>query len=442
MLHSLPETFREFGLSADVRTLLLLRKAMEKGLVKTLGDLYNVLKGFVVKRSTDMGPYTKAYYQYFLNISVKYGESLEDAIRRSETFAHWKKNYLDEADKEVDLTDTELVNRFLDQVHLTSFDIKEIISGKDILNNDDPDLNDQAGDPNENTPAENNLDKMADYSDVSLEELLERLEKVKNQQKSKHSGGSHWVGTGGISPYGHGGAAKNGIRVGVTGGGKMARKVIGDKNYYPVDRDAIINDNNVDAALAAIKGVVEESAIERLDVPLTIQTGLKRGGLFLPELKNEKNERLQVIVLIDNGGYSMSPFIKTVRDLFKKMKTRFAHDLEVFYFHNTIYDVVYKDERRSKRLEVERLLDYNKDYRVFFIGDASMAPYELSNSSIKSIQSITKKFKKTVWLNPEPLKYWAHTYTIQAIKEMVPMFPLTPNGIERAVRCMNGTGLS
>ena len=98
---------------------------------------------------------------------------------------------------------------------------------------------------------------MADYSDLSLEELLERMKEVMEKQKGKHSGGSHWVGTGGISPYGHGGAAKDGIRMGGTGGGKMARKVLGDASFYPVDLDALLNDDNVDAALAALKGVLQ-----------------------------------------------------------------------------------------------------------------------------------------------------------------------------------------
>lgn len=437
MLSSLPESFRAYGLAADIRTVLLLRKAMTRGLITTLGDMYNVLKGIVVKEPADMGPFTKAYYAYFLNIDVKNGETLEDAILRSETFKQWKDTVLDEADRDIDLDMTDLVSRFLDEVHLTSYDIKEVISGKELFDKNDADQSDEEDDGADIEPVERELDRMADYSDLSLQELLDRLEKIREQQKARHGGGSHWVGTGGISPYGHGGAAKNGIRVGGTGGGRMARKVMGDRNFFPIDRDAILNDNNIDAALASIKGVIEESAVEKLDVPKTIKTGLKRGGLFIPELSSDKNEELKVIVLIDNGGYSMAPYIRTVQNLFRKMKTRFAHDLETFYFHNTVYDYVYKDERRTQRMAVEKLLSYDKTYRVFFIGDAAMAPYELNSGSIESLQAIVKKFKKTVWLNPEPLRYWASTYTIQVMQQIMPMFPLTPHGIERAVRKMN-----
>ena len=394
MLSSLPESFRKHGLQADVRTLLVLRKSMQKGLVKTLGDLHNVLKGLIIKSPEDEGPFTKAYYEYFLHIPIARGQTLEDAILRSETFEKWKTSYLDEADKDVELTDEDLVNTFLDQVHLTTYDIKEVISGKEIWDKDNPDQEDEGDNHRSEEPQERLLDKMADYSDLSLEELLERMERVRKQQNANHGGGSHWIGTGGISPYGHGGAAKNGLRVGGQGGGRMARKVIGDKNYFPIDRDALLNDNNVDAALASVKGVIEESAVERLDVPKTIKTGLKRGGLFIPELSSEKNEELKVIVLIDNGGYSMAPYIRTVQQLFRKMKTRFAHDLEVYYFHNTIYDRVWIDERRTTYISVEKLLMHDKKYRVFFIGDAAMAPYELSEQSMLSIQSITKKFSK------------------------------------------------
>lgn len=442
MLSSLPAAFRKHGLQADVRTLLVLRKAIQNSLVRTLGDLHNVLKGIIIKSPEDEGPFTKAYYEYFLHIPIAPGQTLEDAILRSETFQKWKTGYIEEADKDVTLTEEDLVNAFLDQVHLTTYDIKEVINGKELWDKDNPDLEDDDRNQTKDNPQERVLDKMADYSDLSLEELLERMERVRKQQNSNHGGGSHWIGTGGISPYGHGGAAKNGIRVGGQGGGRMARKVMGDKNYFPVDRDELLNDNNVDAALASIKGVIEESAIERLDVPTTIKSGLKRGGLFIPELKNEKNEELKIIVLIDNGGYSMSAYIRTVQQLFRKMKTRFAHDLEVFYFHNTIYDRVWIDERRTTYMSIDRLLMYNKSYRVFFIGDAAMAPYELSSRSIQSITAITKKFKKTVWLNPEPLKYWPGTYTIQVLKELVPMFPLTPHGIERAVRKMNSKNVA
>ena len=434
MFNTFPEKLRAQNLNADIRTLLTFQKAAERGLVKTLGDVYLVFRGLVVKGPRELGPFTKVFYDYFLNIDIANGETFEDAVLRSDTFQKWKE---DHDLKDLELDDEELITRFLNDVHLTTYDIQRIVSGKEIWDKDRGNLEDVDGEQL-GEPKERHIDTMADYSDLSLEELLKRMEEVMKQQKSQHEGGSHWLGTGGISPYGHGGASKNGIRVGGTGGGKMARKVLNDHNFFPVDLDKIINDDNVDAALAALKGVMEDTGKERLDINQTIKKGLKRGGLFIPEIKHETNKKLQVLLLIDNGGYSMSPYVRTVQELFKKMKTRFAHDMQVFYFHNTIYDRIFTDQYRSKSISFERFLHkFEPNYRIFFIGDASMGPYELNRMSIRNYQSLTKKFKKIAWLNPEPHKYWHHTYTLNLIKEIIDMYPLTPKGIEDAVLEMN-----
>lgn len=420
----------------DVRSLLTFQKAVEKGLVSTLGDVYGTMKAIVVNDPQMLGPYTRAFYDYFLNIDIQNGERLDDAILRSVTFQNWKKDII-ERDNSLDgLSDEELAQLFLDQVHMTNYDIKEVIDGKEIWDQDEGDLSDEDGVGDGSIP-QKNLDKLADYSDLSLDELMERMREVWKNQRTEHSGGSHWIGTGGISPYGHGGGAIGGIRVGGTGGGRMARKVLGDKNFFPVDMDRIVNDDNVDAALASLKGIVEESAHEKLDVKSTINEGLRRGGLFIPEIEQEKEEKMRVLLFIDNGGYSMTPYIRTVKELFKKMKTRFAHDLETYYFHNTIYDRVFSDMRRSKVVWLDNILSKDPSYRVFIIGDASMAPYELNKLSLRTYKKISKKFKRTVWLNPEPKRYWPHTFTINIIKQAVDMYPLTPRGIEEAVGEMN-----
>ena len=166
MLESLPEKFREFGLHADVRTLLLYRKAVERGMVKTLGDSYNVLKAFVVKEPQMLGPYTRAYYDYFLNIDIQNGESLNDAILRSETFRNWKSEIFERDPALIDLTEEELVNLFLDQVHLTHYDIKKIINGKEIWDKDNPELKDSEQRDSVEQEAKL-LDKMADYSGLT-----------------------------------------------------------------------------------------------------------------------------------------------------------------------------------------------------------------------------------------------------------------------------------
>jgi len=394
------------------------------------------LKGIIIKDPKMMGPYTKAYYDYFLNISIGRGESLEDAILRSETFKEWVKDQDFDPEKEASISQQELLDTFIAQIHLTSYDIKQIINGKEIFDQDNPEMEDRDFDVSDDA-RQRMLDRMADYSEMDLEELMERMRKIAEQQRGKHSGGSHWIGTGGISPYGFGGAALGGIRFGGSGGGKMARKVVNSHNFFPVDRDSIINDNNVDAALASLKGIIEETAETKLDIPVTINQGLKQGGIFLPMMKDVTDHKLQVILLIDNGGYSMDPYVRRVQDLFKKMKTRFAHDMETYYFHNTIYDKVFTDMQRRKPVSIDKLLSHDPSYRVFIIGDAAMAPYELHELSIINLGRIQEKFQKSAWLNPEPERYWNHTYTTQIIKQIYNMYPLTPRGIEEAVVEMN-----
>jgi hypothetical protein len=309
-----------------------------------------------------------------------------------------------------------------------------MVSGEDILNNDDPDRLDTAAQDDEDATRTN---KMGDYSDISLEELRKRMERVAAQQKRKHRGGNHWIGQGGYSPYGNGGAAKGGIRVGGAGGGKMARAVIGDPNFYPADTKALLSDNNIDAALATLKGIEDETSEMLLDIPNTISEGVKMGGLFLPIEQEKTQQKIQVMLLIDNGGYSMSPYIRTVQKLFSKMKTRFAHDLKSYYFHNTIYGGVYEDAARRNLVPMDKILQNQENYSIFIIGDADMAPYELHRSSVENWQAIAKRFPRTAWLNPMPERFWATSDTVPALRSIFEMHPLTPDGIEKSVAFMN-----
>lgn len=434
MFNSLPQYLRDNKLQGDVRTLLLLKKGMERGLIHTLGDLYLVLKGLVTNSPKDIGPFTTAFYQYFLDIDIKKGETLDAAILRSETFKDWQQRHEDFETESPNLTD--LVESFLNEVHLTTFDIQNILRGEDILQNDDPNQADTEGGDD---ALVDSVNRAADYSNLSLEELLERMKKVMEQQKRRHSGGTHWIGTGGASPYGSGGAAKGGIRVGGQGGGKMARKVMGDKNFFPVDTHVVLQDNNIDVALAFLKGIEEESVERYLDIPATITEGVKQGAIFLPQERDKVDQKVQVLLLIDNGGWSMSPYIASVTKLFSKMKRRFAHDLKTYYFHNTIYGGAYSDSFRSQTQfeNIEKICQLDKNYAVFIIGDADMASYELSKDSIKNWKTLKDRFERIIWLNPMDLKYWEGSLTVNMLRQIFDMYPLSPDGIEKGVAQMN-----
>ena len=408
---------------------------MEKGLVHTLGDIYIVLKGLITNDPKDFGPYTKAFYEYFLEVDIKDGETLESAIARSETFQEWK-NALIEEEGLTEVPDIkELIDRFLDEVHLSTFDIKKVIDGQDILSKDDPNQVDE--NPEDGGTMPDKLEKLADYRNISLEELKRRMEQVAKQQKGKHFGGSHWIGQGGISPYGNNGAAAGGIRTGGGGGGKMARAVVNDRRFYPVDTKALLKDDNIDAALAVLKGIEDESAEILLDVPTTITEGLKQGGIFLPIIKEKIVQKIQVVLIIDNGGLSMTPYVKSVRKLFSKMKTRFAHDLKTYYYHNTIYNGVYSDIRRTQFVPIEKITALDKNYSIFVIGDADMAPYELGQTSIETWEKLKKTFKRIAWMNPMNERYWYSSDTVPVLRRVFDMYPLTPDGIEKAVAEMN-----
>ncbi len=435
MFSSLPQYLKDNNLQGDVRTLLLLKKSMERGLVNTIGDLYSVLKVLVTNEQKDIGPFTVAFYQYFLDIEIKPGESLNSAIARSEAFKAWQKKRFDDILVDAPEID-DRIEQFLNEVHLTTYDIKNILSGQDILNKDNPDLEDTS-DPS--TQSNGELNDMVDYSDIPLEELLERMKRVLAQQKERHTGGNHWVGSGGTSPYGNNGAAAGGVRVGGSGGGKMARKVMNDRNFFPVDKKVTLSDDNIDVALSILKGIEEESVQQYLDIPTTIKEGVKSGGIFLPHQKDKVDQKVQVLLLIDNGGWSMSPYIKTVTKLFSKMKRRFTHDLKTYYYHNTIYGGAYSGPARSSTEfePIDKICKLDKNYAVFIIGDADMASYELSKDSIQNWQQLNDRFKRCIWLNPIDDRFWDTSYTINVLQQIISMFPLTPDGIEKGVLHMN-----
>ncbi len=434
MFESLPQHLRDHRLQADVRTLMLLRKSMARGLVRTLGDMYLVLKGLVTNDPKDYGPFTEAFYSYFLEVKMKPGENLEQAIQRSRIFQEWLEKQ--ELDEEPDMDD--LIDQFLNEVHLSSYDIQEVLDGEAIFREDNPELEDDDpnGEEGELAPPDL-LERAADYSNMPLEELLDRMKEIAERQRARHGGGSHWIGQGGISPYGHGGAAVGGVRLGGVGGGKMARAVIGDRRFYPVDIKMPLHDDNIDVALSFLKGIEDETAEWELDIPQTIKKGVKNGGLFLPYQTEKVEQKVQVLLFIDNGGRSMSPYIRMVLKLFSKMKRRFATDLKTYYYHNTIYSGAFTDPARREFEHLDKILSHHRGYSVFVIGDADMAPYELSSSSMGNWQAIQERFPRSCWLNPLRERYWQHSMTVQVLKSVFPMFPLTPGGLEQAILHMN-----
>jgi uncharacterized protein with von Willebrand factor type A (vWA) domain len=428
-----PSVLRKHGLQADVRTILHLYTLMSRGLVKNLGGLYSFGERLVVKDPREKGPYTVAFFAHFLDIHIASGQTLDDAVIHSDAFAAWRRQNASDR-----IASPQLVDEFLESVLNKTPDIKGLAEAIQQQRGSAPEIDVPFFDPDEVS-----LDTDVDHSDKDLDELIRRMLEIAEQQNEAHRGGKKYVGTGGTSPYGHAGRSSAGIRVGGRSAHLSARLVLNDPHYFPLNMNAILSDNNIDAAFAALKGVAEHSSHLELDLDETIRMGARRGGLFIPHLTRKEDEQLNVMLFIDNGGFSMDPYIPVVRALFQKMKTRFDHDLRIFYFHNIIDSTVHSDQARTAEpIPLESLLREGKHQRVFIVGDASMAPYELHGSFLGSsgfdcLRDMAAAFPRLVWLNPVREGSWGLVETIDDIRSVIKMFPLTPRGIEKAVTYLN-----
>jgi uncharacterized protein with von Willebrand factor type A (vWA) domain len=288
---------------------------------------------------------------------------------------------------------------------------------------------------------------------MSPEELMKRFWDTVREQTKAHHGGSRWVGTGGNSPFGHSGDAKGGVRVLGPGGGRSALKVIGERRYVDYSDETALHGSNLSQALASLKKLVPAGPRDQLDLDATIQQSAKNGGEIDLVFRRDLLDRIEVVLLIDNGGASMLPYVHLTRLLFGKVRDRIKR-LTTLFFHNTIYGAVYKDARRLVKLPTEELLKRNPETRLLVLGDASMAPDELlyprgaiyyydaddEEPSVAWLRRLRDRFRHSVWLNPIPKESWGSAYgrfTIQKIGELFPMEDLTLGGIKRAVERLN-----
>lgn len=286
---------------------------------------------------------------------------------------------------------------------------------------------------------------------MSRDELIKKFWETVREQMKAHQGGNRMVGQGGSSPFGHSGMAQKGVRAFGQGGNRMAMKVIGDRRYIDYDSHNSLSGENIRQVLATLKNMVPVGAYSELDLDDTIRATCRNGGDIDLVFKRQKLDRIKLVLMIDNGGTSMMPYVNLTRMLFSKVKHRFQ-DAKTYYFHNTIYDVVYKDPMRTKPMKLDKLLEGKEDTRVFIIGDASMAPEELMYAygsisfdkedrmpSMERLQSIKDRFEYTVWLNPIPKEEWETAYgawTINKIREVFEMEDLTLRGVKSAVNWM------
>lgn len=380
---------REYGILVSVQQVLDFYKGLEKGLARNLDDLFTFARLVFVKRVEHVDDYERAFALYFYNLDLPKVVEGDPELLATRQFREW----LEQAIKNGELPERAVWS-------------------------------------------------------MSREDLMKKFWDTVRKQMEAHQGGSKWVGTGGNSPFGHSGNAERGIRVHGSSGRRSAIKVIGDRRFISYNQGNDLKGENIRQVLTDLRRMLPVGAEDELDLGETIHRTCQNGGDIDLAFKRQELDRIKLVLLIDNGGTSMWPFVKISRLLFSKVKNRFQDSL-TYYFHNTIYGKVYKDERRMEGMPLKELLRMNPETRVFIVGDASMAPEELvashgninygdedSIASIDRLKSIRDRFPFTVWLNPIHKSDWHHSYgswTIKLISDIFEMEDLTLRGVKSAV---------
>jgi uncharacterized protein with von Willebrand factor type A (vWA) domain len=282
-----------------------------------------------------------------------------------------------------------------------------------------------------------------------LDKLLERLKQLLDEQKDRHQGGNKWIGTNGTSPFGNGGFNPEGIRIGgPSAGNRTAVKVWEQRMYRDYDDQVELGTRNIKIALRRLRKFAREGAEEELDLDDTIASTARNAGFLDIKMVPERHNTIKVLMLLDVGG-TMDDHIKQTEELFSAARSEFKN-LEFYYFHNCVYDFVWKNNRRrhSERLMTWDLIrKFNPDWRLIFVGDATMSPYEIlqPGGSVEYnneepgavwLQRLAERFPKFTWLNPEPEGVWEYRQSIAVIRQILShrMYPVTMSGLERAMR--------
>ncbi len=294
-------------------------------------------------------------------------------------------------------------------------------------------------------------EQIADAPKMDWDELMETLKKRLEEQKERHEGGSKWIGTGGTSPFGHGGKNPQGIRIGGKGGNKSAVKVWDQRAYRDYDDTQELGTRNIKVALRRLRKFAREGNELELDLPDTIRSTAANAGWLDIKMIPERHNNVKVLLLMDVGG-TMDEHIQRVEELFSAVKSEFKH-LEFYYFHNCVYDYMWKNNKRryaEKFPTLDIIRKYNKDYKLIFVGDATMSPYEIlqpggsveynnEEAGAEWLQRLTHAFPKFAWINPEPQGVWQYRQSISIVQQLMGqrMYPLTLKGLEDTMRLLS-----
>ena len=281
------------------------------------------------------------------------------------------------------------------------------------------------------------------------EKLMETLRKRLEEQKERHEGGSKWIGTGGTSPFGAYGYNPEGIRIGQEGSrNRRAVKVWDKREFRNLDDSVELGTRNLKVALRRLRRFAREGAADELDLHDTIESTARNAGLLDIKMVPERHNAVKVLLFLDIGG-SMDDHIRACEELFSAASSEFKH-LEYFYFHNCVYEGLWKDNKRRHNERIptlDVLHKYPSDYKLILVGDATMSPYEIhypggsvehwnEEAGATWMQRLLNTYPKAIWLNPEPVKRWEYTPSIKMMTELMEerMFPLTVSGLEQGMR--------
>jgi uncharacterized protein len=280
-----------------------------------------------------------------------------------------------------------------------------------------------------------------------LEKLIEEFKKRLEEQKERHQGGNKWIGTGGTSPFGQQGYHPEGIRVGPNGGNRKAVKVWDKREFRNLDDSVELGTRNIKVALRRLRKFARTGAADELDLDDTIRSTARNAGLLDIKMVPERHNAVKVLLFFDVGG-SMDPHVRVCEELFSAARTEFKH-MEYFYFHNFIYESVWRNNvrRHNERMPLLDVLHkYSHDYKVIFVGDAAMSPYEIAQpgGSVEHwneeagevwMRRLRQTYEKVIWINPVPREEWEYTQSTAMTHKLLEghMYPLTLRGLEEAM---------
>ncbi|HTD03004.1 VWA domain-containing protein [Undibacterium sp.] len=294
-------------------------------------------------------------------------------------------------------------------------------------------------------------EQKAQLEKFGYDKLMDRLKDLLQEQKERHEGGSKWIGTGGTSPFGNGGQNPEGIRIGGKGGNRTAVKVWEARAYRDYDDERELGTRNIKVALRRLRKFARQGAEDELALDATIKATANNAGYLDIKMQPERKNNIKVLMLLDVGG-TMDDHIARTEELFSAAKTEFKN-MEFFYFHNCVYDYLWKNNRRrhaEKFPTWDVLRKYTPDTKVIFVGDATMSPYEIlqpggsveynnEEAGAAWLQRFTSTFPKFIWLNPEPEGLWQYRQSVSVIRQIMNnrMFPVTIDGLERGMRLLS-----